>query len=201
MGALAGGAAGAYAGHKVHHGFLGAVGGAYAGHKLEDAVKDHNKEKKKKEEEEKQRAEEERRRQEQQQYAPPPGAPHDYSAYHSGQQGGYGQQQQVMAGNFSGSSREMALDRDHDLIARCRAVDGSERMSALSLNKHLGNDNGQFIWVQDGGNFAGSARNIRLVDNGRVLEAELRDRDGNWRHATVYLDEKIGNNNGDLVIV
>jgi hypothetical protein len=184
MGALAGGAAGAYAGHEMNHGVLGALGGAFAGHKLEDAYKDHDKEKKKKKKEE-------------EEYAPPTGPPPAYTQ----QPGGYGPQQIHMAGNFSGSSSEIALDRDNDLIARCRAVDGSERMSALSLNKVLRNDNGHFVWVDDGGNFNGSARNVRLVDNGRVIEAELRDHDGGWRFSRVYLDERIGNNDGELVIV
>ncbi|RMD40027.1 hypothetical protein DV735_g5111, partial [Chaetothyriales sp. CBS 134920] len=38
LGALAGGAAGAYGGHKVNHGFLGTIGGAIAGSFAEDAV-------------------------------------------------------------------------------------------------------------------------------------------------------------------
>ncbi|KAK4502493.1 hypothetical protein PRZ48_005918 [Zasmidium cellare] len=42
MGALAGGAAGAYGGHQLGHGVIGAIGGAYAGHKLEDAYQKHH---------------------------------------------------------------------------------------------------------------------------------------------------------------
>jgi outer membrane lipoprotein SlyB len=40
MGALAGGAAGAFGGHKVGHGFLGTIGGAILGSLTEDFVKD-----------------------------------------------------------------------------------------------------------------------------------------------------------------
>lgn len=43
MGALAGGAAGAWGGHKVHHGFLGTIGGAIAGSLAEDALKKNRK--------------------------------------------------------------------------------------------------------------------------------------------------------------
>jgi LysM repeat protein len=51
-----------------------------------------------------------------------------------------------------------------------------------------------------GGNFAASARNVRLVDNGRRLEAELL-RDGCWVTASIALDERIGNDNGCLRFV
>lgn len=43
MGALAGGVAGGYGGHKVNHGFLGTIGGAIMGSLAEDAVKKHRK--------------------------------------------------------------------------------------------------------------------------------------------------------------
>lgn len=48
-----------------------------------------------------------------------------------------------------------------------------------------------------GGNFAASARNIRLADNGRRLEADLL-RDGNYCNTSIVLDERIGNENGNL---
>ena len=38
MGAMAGGAAGFYGGHKKQHGLLGMIGGAIAGSKLEDKM-------------------------------------------------------------------------------------------------------------------------------------------------------------------
>ena len=71
-------------------------------------------------------------------------------------------------------------------------------MTSISLNNVLSNDDGHFSWVRQGGNFGGSARNVRLVDGGRVLEAELRDCAGHWKWDRVYLDEKIENSNGDL---
>ncbi|KAF2666669.1 CNVH-domain-containing protein [Microthyrium microscopicum] len=184
MGALAGGAAGGYAGHKMHHGIIGTVGGAYAGHKLEDAYKNHNK--------------------------PTPPSPNNPATPQQPYGGappaydGHNQHHGMpanMQGNFSGSAEGVNLDRDFDLIANCRAVDGSMRMSAISLNKVVGNDNGRFNWVREGGNFGASARNVRLVENGRILEGELRDVEGRWVWSRLWLDERIGNNDGELCVV
>jgi LysM repeat protein len=47
------------------------------------------------------------------------------------------------------------------------------------------------------GNFGLSARNVRLMDRGRRLEAELL-RDGQWVGSSIVLDERIGNDNGTL---
>ncbi|KAG6368608.1 hypothetical protein INS49_002821 [Diaporthe citri] len=141
MGALAGGAAGAYAGHKVNHGFLGALGGAFAGHKLQDAIHDHNKQKK-----------------------------DEYKQSHSPQPSQYAQHspaphppRQHYAGNFSASSTQMNIDGDYDLIASCRRMDGGQRLSSVSLNNCLTNEDGHFRWAR-GGNFGASARNVRLID-------------------------------------
>jgi LysM repeat protein len=49
----------------------------------------------------------------------------------------------------------------------------------------------------DAGNFGASARNVRLVDDGRRLEGELL-RNGQWVGSSVVLDERIGNDNGTL---
>ncbi|KAI1134642.1 carbohydrate-binding module family 50 protein [Hypoxylon sp. FL0543] len=51
------------------------------------------------------------------------------------------------------------------------------------------------------GNFSSSARDIRLVDDGRVLEAELMDTRGEWHRRRIELDERIGNDNGTLRFV
>ena len=47
------------------------------------------------------------------------------------------------------------------------------------------------------GNFGASARNVRLLDDGRRLEAELL-RNGQWVGSSIVLDERIGNENGTL---
>lgn len=182
MGALAGGVAGGYAGHKVHHGFLGTIGGAYAGHKLEEAYKHHHNKPP----------------------APQPGPP----AVPFGSHPAHGHPPQGMyavvpgaRGNFSASARNITLDKDFDLIASVKAADGSERLSSISLNSVLTNDNGHFRWVKEGGNFAASAKQVHLSPPGQgplELRAELRTVDGRWERASVRLDEEIENSDGDL---
>jgi hypothetical protein len=172
MGALAGGAAGGYAGHKMHHGFLGTIGGAYAGHKLEDKYKEHHNK-------------------------PPPSPTHQAgppvpTASHPNNNSGQ------LKGNYSGSAHNATLDGDFDLIAECTAVDGRKKLSSISLNQLLTNEDGHFRWVPSGGGFGASARNVNLVEGGRFLEAELRACDGRWLHDRICLDERIENSDGDL---
>jgi hypothetical protein len=188
MGAIAGAAAGGYAGwyllcvddsltdrplgHKVHHGFLGALGGAYVGHKLEDVYND-------------------REKQPQAAYQAPPACVPQVPV----------QNQPPRRGNFSVSSRDITLDKDYDLIASCKDVKGHKRLSAISLNNVLTNEDGRFKWVTPGsgsGNFAASARHVKLIDGGKALEAELRRMNGQWRKDVVRLDERIENADGEL---
>lgn len=186
MGALAGGATGAFAGHKVNHGFLGALGGAFAGQKLQDAVSDDKKKKKQKK-----------------QKKPRSSSCSSLSSSSCGSSdsdAGKKKQRPKHAGNFSGSATQITMDRDYDLIASCGRVDGSRKLSSISLNRCLTNSDGHFRWSSEG-NFGGSARNVRLVDGGKVLEAELADCGGRWVRARVALDENIGNNDGELVMV
>lgn len=103
----------------------------------------------------------------------------------------------VLAGNFSASSTSITLDHDYDLIAACRTVHGDSKLSSISLNSVLTNDHGMFRWAK-GGNFGASARNVRLVEGGRVLEAELGTGGGRWSRAWIRLDERITNDNGEL---
>ncbi|KAK4182934.1 CVNH domain-containing protein [Podospora australis] len=49
-----------------------------------------------------------------------------------------------------------------------------------------------------GGNFGASARNVRLADGGRRLEADLLRNGGQYCNASIVLDERIGNENGTL---
>lgn len=51
-----------------------------------------------------------------------------------------------------------------------------------------------------GGNFGASARNVRLADGGQRLEGEL-ERNGEWHHRSIILDERITNRNGCLEFV
>lgn len=182
MGALAGGLAGGYAGHKVHHGFLGTIGGAYAGHKLEEAYKQHHNKPPSPQ---------------------PPAVPHGSHPAHGHQQPASGYAVLPGAkGNFSASARNITLDKDFDLIASVRCINGSERLSSISLNNVLSNDNGHFRWARvGGGNFAASAREVHISQPGQgpiELRAELRTADGHWQRASVRLDEEIENSDGDL---
>ena len=95
------------------------------------------------------------------------------------------------------SSRSVQLDGDNNLIAECKKVDGRYRWSSLDLNDCLTNINGSFGWTR-GGNFKASARHIRLVEGGNMLEAQLGDGRGGWNTSRIWLNEKIENRDGEL---
>ncbi|KAK6852939.1 hypothetical protein PG995_011490 [Apiospora arundinis] len=186
MGAMLGGATGAFAGHKVNHGFLGALGGAYAGHKLEDALKDQKKHNSRPSSSNSQQ-------QAPMMMIPPQPMSSGPSPSPSPKP------EPSRFGNFSHSSSRISLDRDYDLIAECRTIRGHQKLSSISLNHCLTNMDGHFKWAgKDPGNFGASARNVRLADEGRVLEADLRAKDGTWRLDRIHLDERITNIDGDL---
>lgn len=195
-GALAGGALGAYAGHQVNHGVIGAVGGAIAGSKLEDHYKKDDKKKKdkkshfwKRRHSNSSSGSSSSSSSSDDEKAKPVPLSHSHHQY---------QPQPVMAGNFSSSCTSITLDGDYDLIALCRAVDGQQKLSSISLNNLLTNSDGQFHWAR-GGNFGVSARNVQLLDNGKILEAELgMGGDRGWNRTIIRLDEKITNDNGEL---
>ncbi|KAI0158530.1 CVNH domain-containing protein [Pestalotiopsis sp. NC0098] len=198
MGALAGGAAGGFAGHKMNHGFLGALGGAFAGHKLQDAYKDHRKNSRpssRRSSSSSSSSDDDKKHHHQQQQHQPPPVPPPYYANPPPPQPSHGGGH--LRGNFSSSASRISLDGDHDLVAECRSVDGSHKLTSISLNRLLTNADGHFRWSRDG-NFAGSARDVRLVHDGKYLEAELRRRDGSWHRDQICLDERIENSNGDL---
>ena len=225
MGALAGGAMGAYGGHQMGHGIIGVVGGAYAGHKLEDAVKDKRKEKKKHKKHHSHsgsHGEGRRRRGSHSSSSSSSSSSSDSDSgkdkktrKHKGDKyavtgagayaAGYGHGQNSSqgrvgnyAGNFSAMASSITLDRDYDLIALCRDSRGKEKLSSIKLNDYLANEWGRFKWAKGGNAFA-SARNVRLSANGRVLEAELGDGRGGWSSSRLVLDERIGNDDGELV--
>jgi hypothetical protein len=171
-------------------GILGALGGAFAGHKLEDAYKHHHN----KPSSSPSASPAPPQYVSHQQYAPPPPPPPPPSQQYS--VGGL-----ALRGNFSASSTSITLDGDYDLIASCSTTRGDRKLSSISLNQVITNDDGNFKWVHSGGNFAASARNVRLSEGGTVLEAELATRDGRWNHAKTWLNEMITNEDGDLKYV
>lgn len=191
MGALAGGAAGGFAGHKMNHGIIGTIGGAVAGSMLEDKFKDNKDKKHKKPKKEKKHKKSRR------------GSSSSSSSSSSSDSGESSHAPPVaaMAGNYSASSRGTRLEDDgRTLVADCRDVNGHHRESRLDLNACMTNTNGSLRWAR-GGNFRASARNVRLVDDGRVLEAELGDGRGGWLRNHVRLDERIENANGQLSMI
>jgi len=179
MGALAGGVAGAYGGHKVHHGFLGGIGGAVAGSMLEDAYKKHKKE--------------EAKHKRHGSRSSSSSSDSDDGREHHGHD-------TVMAGNFAASSRHVRLEGSSTLTAECANLHGHHHESSIDLNDCLTNTNGKLLWAR-GGNFAASSRHIRLTDNGVALEAELGDGRGGWQHNKVWLNERITNDNGRLEMI
>ncbi|OJJ50137.1 hypothetical protein ASPZODRAFT_1114956 [Penicilliopsis zonata CBS 506.65] len=198
LGAMAGGAAGGFAGHKVNHGILGTIGGAIAGSITEDAIKNKKKEK------------EEEKKKKHKLFGRPSSSssssssddehkhrPHRYTPDHDTPERDHHRGEQLM-GNFSSSSSDIRLTSEYDLEAHCNSVSSHRHHSRLPLNNVLSNDYGRFRWSR-GGNFAASARNVRLVEGGRVLEADLGDGQGGHRRAWVRLDERISNQNGHLI--
>lgn len=182
MGALAGGAAGGFAGHKMNHGIIGTIGGAVAGSMLEDKYKD----KKKKDKKHKKEKHHKRR---------------DSSSSSSSSSSSDSGRSPSLAGNYSASSRGARLEDDgRTLVAECRDVNGYHCKSRIDLNACLTNTNGSLRWAR-GGNFRPSARDVRLVDGGRVLEAELGDGRGGWVRNHIRLDERIENSNGRLAMI
>lgn len=188
MGALAGGAAGGFAGHKMNHGILGTLGGAVAGSMLEDKFKDSKKSKKAKKEKHEKKHKKSRR-----------GSSSSSSS--SSSDSDSGESHHALAGNYSASSRGARLEDDgRTLVADCCDVNGHHRESRIDLNACLTNTNGSLRWAR-GGNFRPSSRDVRLVDGGRVLEAELGDGRGGWARNHVRLDERITNDNGRLEMI
>lgn len=186
MGALAGGAAGGFAGHKMNHGILGTLGGAVAGSMLEDKLKKEKKHKKPKKEKKHKRRD-------------------SSSSSSSSSSSDSGKSPAPvaagMAGNWSASSRAARLESEgRVLVAECEDVHGRRHESRIDLNDCLTNTHGRFFWAR-GGNFRPSARDVRLVDGGRVLEAELGDGQGGWVRNALRLDERIENDDGRLRMI
>ncbi len=96
--------------------------------------------------------------------------------------------------SFSASSEGIKIISGGVIGATCKTVTGSKNNSAFDLNQVLGNNNGFFNWGAK--DFSASARNISL--SGSTLRAEFRRIDGSWGWASVNLDERITNSDGNL---
>ncbi|KAK4545015.1 hypothetical protein LTR36_003566 [Oleoguttula mirabilis] len=192
MGAVAGGAAGAYGGHKVNHGILGGIGGAVAGSMLEDAYKKHNKPEKEKKQKQRRGSHSSSSSSDSSD-----SEKHHHHHHHESRDAPI----VVVAGNFHASSRDIRLEGPRcTLVAECADTQGHFRSSNLDLNDCFTNSNGRLCWAR-GGNFASSARHIRLADGGNALEAELGDGRGGWQYNKVWLNERITNEDGRLAML
>ncbi|RGP81086.1 cvnh domain-containing [Fusarium longipes] len=194
MGAVAGGAAGAFGGHKIGGAtghsksstIIGALAGAFGGHKLQDAAEDWKDERDEKKEEEKKREEEEKRRKEEQKRREEEEKNRRdddrHSSHHrrrssssrrrsrsrSSSRGSNRRRSGHYAGNFTASSRDIRLDAhgDYVLHASCKRENGDYQHTSISLNKLLENDRGSFRWSA-GGHHGGSSQ--VTVQNGDTL--------------------------------
>lgn len=114
---------------------------------------------------------------------------------------------QWVSGRSSGGSSVVEVQAGDTL----RAIAARHNCDFHELARHNGIQNedmiypGQRLEVPGGarasGNFSSSARNVRLVDGGQVLEGELRRAGGDWVTSRIVLDERIGNKNGCLELV
>lgn len=98
--------------------------------------------------------------------------------------------------SFALSSQNIHLEGGH-LHAHTRRIDGSWNQEAkINLDHHIGNNNGQLEW--GGLNFSQSVQNAHIKD-GHILECDARKIDGSWNKTSLNLNDKIGNNDGELV--
>ncbi|PKY01074.1 Cyanovirin-N [Aspergillus campestris IBT 28561] len=89
------------------------------------------------------------------------------------------------------------------LVAICNNEEGSGLTSDIVLDEFLGNENGNFSWT--GQNFTQSARSVGVSREGPrrvpILHAELLDDSGVFQPRHIELARRIGNINGELVLV
>ncbi|KAF4336088.1 CVNH domain protein [Fusarium beomiforme] len=187
MGALAGGAAGAFGGHKIGgvtgHSktstIVGALAGAFGGHKLQDAAEDWKDERDEKKEEEKRRKEEEKRREEEEERRRKERRDDDrYESHHRRRSSSRGSDRRRgghYAGNFTASSRDIRLDAhgDYVLHASCRREDGDYQYTSISLDKILENDRGSFRWSAGGHHGGSSSVTVQQGDTLRGIAARF----------------------------
>ena len=83
-------------------------------------------------------------------------------------------------------------------LAECADVNGHR--SLLDLNDCLANKKGRLRWTT-GGNFAMSARHMRLVNDGKRFVPVVADPDRNWAEKWVSLNRRITNENGVLKVL
>ncbi|CZR67921.1 related to Cyanovirin-N homolog [Phialocephala subalpina] len=104
--------------------------------------------------------------------------------------------------SFHLSAQNLRLEGS-TLISTLANVEGQENDASIDLNSIIGNEDGRFFW--GGADFASSAENISLSieggDNVPVLRAQLRNAEGELVDADLNLGERLGNNDGQFVLI
>lgn len=124
--------------------------------------------------------------------------------------------QNVPAGSYRQSCRNIHMESRDDLVAECRRQNGNWRHTKIDIDKCRGrdirNDNGHLEcgdyrytgnygrYNVPGGSWTQSCRNARIVRDDLV--AECRERDGDWNRTSLDLDDcrtgTVSNDNGRL---
>ena len=100
---------------------------------------------------------------------------------------------EALAGDFSGSCKDLKLTDGHVLSATCKDRGANFRNTSLDLNSGIGNKDGHLITT---GGYAGTCKNIGL--NGNSLRADCKTYKGDWRSTNLDLNRVISNQDGNL---
>ena len=102
---------------------------------------------------------------------------------------------------------------------RAECADGGEggwKSSSFWLDGYISNNHGTLQWIgtanvplfgevdEKGCNFSYYARNVKLIDNGCTLYAELatgNEENGGWLTSTLQINKRIANDHGNLKYV
>lgn len=99
--------------------------------------------------------------------------------------------------SFSTTSIKIEYRHCH-LHASCLKMDGTYNESKITLDDYIGNDNGNLVW--GGENFSDTCRKIILNYDKKELMCDAKRNNGTWNQNTsINLDNRIANNDGDLV--
>ena len=118
------------------------------------------------------------------------------------------QSSKLPSGSYKNSCRD-AYTEGKRLYAECQRRDGSWKKSSINYkncNKNISNDNGNLICGSSDnngkippGSYKKTCRNI--YKDGNVLEAECKDKNGNWRNTSIKFKQckdGLKNDNGRL---
>ena len=100
---------------------------------------------------------------------------------------------EALAGDFSGSCKDLKLTDGHVLSATCKDRGANFRNTSLDLNNGIGNKDGR---LTTRGGYVSTCKNIGL--NGNSLQADCRTYKGYWRSTNFDLNSIIINQDGNL---